>query len=217
MKFNQRRNIQLVTTSAVVTIPVAATSLSQTPTFTAVDIAQWTLDGQGNALVKLHDGSIQYLAYGTFKIVGGRLVLVTSADAPAMNVPANDQPVMTSDLAQLGLFDLVDQMSDLELVAAGAGSLAALGTAGWVVNTSNGGGGGIGAPGPQGPAGADGQDGADGAQGPQGIQGPAGPTVRMALMAHKDLKASKGQQVPTARMDKTVIAIRQLREGQQPT
>ena len=172
MKFNQRRNIQLLTTSAVVTIPVAATSLSQTPEFTAVDIAQWTLDGRGNALVKLHDGSIQSLAYGTFKIVGGRLVLVTSANAPAMNVPANDQPVVTSDLAQLGLLELVADMSDLELVAAGAGSLAALGTAGWVVSTSDGGG--IGATGPQGPAGADGQDGADGAQGPQGIQGPAG-------------------------------------------
>ena len=173
MKFSKRQNKQLLATSAVVTLPVAATSLSQTPNFTAVDIAQWTLDGQGNALVKLHDGSIQSLAYGTFKIVGGRLVLVTSADAPAMNVPANDQPVTTSDLAQLGLLELVDQMSDLELVAAGAGSLAALGTAGWVVSTSDGGG--IGATGPQGPAGADGQDGADGADGADGPPGPVGP------------------------------------------
>ena len=66
MKFTKRRSNELLATSAAVSLPAAAAGQSQSAIFTPVDIAQWTLDSQGNALVKMHDGSIQSLTYGTF-------------------------------------------------------------------------------------------------------------------------------------------------------
>ena len=66
MKFTKGRGYELLTTGTAVSIPAAATAQSQTAILTPVDIALWTLDSQGNALVKMHDGSIQSLTYGTF-------------------------------------------------------------------------------------------------------------------------------------------------------
>ena len=122
MRLTKRRGYELLTTGTAVSLPAAATGQSQSAIFTPVDIAQWTLDSQGNALVKLHDGSIQSLTGGSFKIVRGRLVPITRDDEPALDVPGNDQPVTTGDLEELGVFEL----SQFGWYSAGAGGVAGI-------------------------------------------------------------------------------------------
>ena len=122
MRLTKRRGYELLTTGTAVSLPAAATGQSQSAIFTPVDIAQWTLDSQGNTLVKLHDGSIQSLTGGSFKIVRGRLVPITRDDEPALDVPGNDQPVTTGDLEELGVFEL----SQFGWYSAGAGGVAGI-------------------------------------------------------------------------------------------
>ena len=122
MRLTKRRGYELLTTGTAVSLPAAATGQSQSAIFKPVDIAQWTLDSQGNALVKLHDGSIQSLTGGSFKIVRGRLVPITRDDEPALDVPGNDQPVTTGDLEELGVFEL----SQFGWYSAGAGGVAGI-------------------------------------------------------------------------------------------
>ena len=106
MRLTKRRHNELLVSGAALSISAAATVHAQSAIVRPVDVAQWTLDGQGNALVKLHDGSIQSLTGGSFKIVRGRLVPITRDDEPALDVPGNDQPVTTGDLEELGVLEL---------------------------------------------------------------------------------------------------------------
>ena len=188
MKFTKRRSNELLATSAAVSLPAAAAGQSQSAIFTPVDIAQWTLDSQGNALVKMHDGSIQSLTYGTFKIIRGRLVPITSDDGSSMNVPVNDQPVNTGDLEELGVFEL-SQLITTEVDVDGTPkvmgvSIELLQQTGWYSVFGAGGVAGAvvastgffgaGESGSQGPTGATGPTGAAGSDGEDG--GPTPPT-----------------------------------------
>ena len=192
MRLTKRRGYELLTTGTAVSLPAAATGQSQSAIFTPVDIAQWTLDSQGNALVKLHDGSIQSLTFGTFKIVRGRLVPITRDDEPALDVPGNDQPVTTGDLEELGVFELsqlittevdvdgtqkvmgisTELLEQIGWYSAGAGGVAGIVVAstGFFGAGESGSQGPTGATGPTGAAGSDGADGVDGSDGDSAYQ-----------------------------------------------
>ena len=138
---SKRLNANFSATSAVAILPIAATANAQLPTITALNIARWKIDGEGNALVQLHDGSIHSLANGTYEIIGSRLVPSNFAEQVAMNAPVNSQPVTTGDLATLGLMYLVEDLPKTDWMAAGAGTVAVLGTVGFVAIRGNSGGG----------------------------------------------------------------------------
>ena len=107
-----KRDYRLAAYSGVLALlPGTQAAYSLPINISPIDIAAWTLDAGGNALVQLLNGEVHTLPKGIFEIAGGRLVPAAASASEAV-VPLGAVMPLASQRAEfphlfLGAADLV--------------------------------------------------------------------------------------------------------------